>query len=145
MIRVELTQPIAASISNVWAQIVDLESHSEWMSDAERITYRTEQRTGVGTSIDCATKVGPLRTVDVMTVTEWIDKKRMAVEHHGLVSGAGAFELHPDGDHTRMVWVENLKLPWMFGSAIGEVFAKPILIRIWRHDLAALAALCERR
>ena len=42
----------------------DIETHTEWMADADRITFLSEQHEGVGAEFDCLTRVGPLHTTD---------------------------------------------------------------------------------
>jgi len=87
---VEVSVVIEAPLGKVWAAVADLESHVEWMADAESITFLTDRRTGLGTRMEVASRVGPLRTTDVMQVTEWVDRRRIGVRHTGLVTGEGS-------------------------------------------------------
>ena len=59
-VRIEVATDIDAPPATVWAVLEPVESHVEWMADAERITFRTEQHRGVGTEFECLTRVGPL-------------------------------------------------------------------------------------
>jgi len=86
---------IDATSETVWASLEEISSHVEWMKDAESIRFRTDSHTGVGTVFECATRVGPIRLTDVMSVTEWVPRQSMGVEHRGLVRGAGRFSLEP--------------------------------------------------
>jgi hypothetical protein len=61
------------------------------------------------------------------------------------VSGEGQFNLESISEGTRFSWVEDLKLPWLFGGPIGEVFAKPILQAIWRRNLQGLKSQIAAR
>ena len=132
---------IAAPPAKVWAVLEPVETHVEWMADAERITFTTEQRRGVGTTFECLTRVGPLSTTDVMTVTEWEPGAVMGIEHRGAVVGRGHFTLSPLAvNRTRFRWEEELHFPVWMGGAAGEIAAKPILTRIWRANLRRLQA-----
>jgi len=139
-----MTTLVEASPSAVWRELAHLERHVEWMADAESIDFTTEQRRGVGTTFDCATRIGPLRTVDRMEVTRWDDGREMGVRHVGLVTGEGIFTLRPaghDGEHTQLDWTEQLRFPWYLGGPVTGVLAGPVLRRIWRGNLRRLAAL----
>src|SRR3546814_20829850 len=80
---------LAAPPDAVWRDLEDLATHSEWMADAVAIRFLTDQRSGVGTTFECDTKVGPIRLTDVMEITEWTPPKAMRVRHTGIVPGNG--------------------------------------------------------
>jgi carbon monoxide dehydrogenase subunit G len=138
--RIRIEQRIAAPIQTVWDDVADIASHVEWMADAESITFLTEQRSGAGTKMEVLTKVGPLKTTDVMEFTEWDPPHRMAIRHRGLVKGEGVFTLASVGDATRFVWAETLRFPWYLGGGITAYFAAPVLWAIWKRNLKRLAA-----
>ena len=140
----DLCTDIARSPAEVWAAIEPIETHVEWMADAERITFRSAQHTGVGTEFECLTKVGLLRTTDVMTVTEWEPGQTMGIEHRGVVTGTGRFTLTATGSGTRFCWRETLRFPWWMGGPAGEFAARGLLGRVWRGNLERLRALIER-
>ena len=71
----------------VWAAVEDVGSHVEWMADAEAIRFTSASTSGVGTTFECDTKVGPLRLTDLMEITRWEPGKAMGVRHVGLVTG----------------------------------------------------------
>ena len=77
------------------ASIEPIERHVDWMADAESITFTSTTQRGVGTRFDCLTRVGPFRTTDRMTVTEWEPGRAMGIEHRGVVTGRGRFTLAP--------------------------------------------------
>lgn len=135
-----LTIEIAAPPDRVWAELADLGSHHLWMSDAAAIVFEGPQRSGVGTRMRVATRVGPLRTTDLMIVTQWDEGKLMEVDHEGAVSGSGRFEIQPQDSGTRLIWSEELRFPWWLGGGLGAWVAGPILKRIWRANLGRLAA-----
>lgn len=138
---VETSVTIELDPATLWAAIEPIERHMEWMVDAESITFVGEQRRGVGTTFDCVTKIGPLRTTDRMTVTRWEPGVAMGIEHGGAVTGVGELRLEPVADGTQLSWREELHLPWWFGGRVGEVIARPVLERIWQANLRRLRAL----
>ncbi|MGZ8762034.1 MAG: SRPBCC family protein [Acidimicrobiia bacterium] len=142
--RIEVATDIDAPPAAVWAVLEPVESHVEWMADAERITFRTEQHRGIGTEFECLTRVGPLSTTDVMTVTEWEPEAVMGIEHRGVVVGRGRFTLAPLAvQRTRFRWEEELHFPAWMGGRVGEIAAKSILTRIWQGNLRRLRARAE--
>ncbi|HEX2370379.1 MAG TPA: SRPBCC family protein [Acidimicrobiia bacterium] len=130
---------IEAPPDAVWSHISDLGSHAEWMADAESIRFLTEQRSGVGTRMEVATKVGPLRTTDLMDVVAWEDDRQIVVRHRGVVAGTGSFTLEPDGaGRCRVIWHEALDLPKRLGGPVGGWAAAPMLRWVWRRNLRRL-------
>lgn len=136
---VEVSIEIAADPETVWSDISDVASHAEWMADAEKIEFESDQRTGPGTAIVVLTRVGPFRTSDRMRFTSWEPPKRMAVEHVGLFTGSGEFILDPvDPNTTRFTWREEVRFAWYLGGPVAALFARPILRLIWRRNLTRL-------
>jgi hypothetical protein len=142
-IRVCIT--IAASPDDVWRSVEHIETHTDWMLDAERITFRSEQHAGVGAEFDCLTRVGPLRTTDRFVVTRWDPGVAMGIEHRGAVTGVGEFRLQPlaGGASTEFCWEESLTFPWRLGRVAGERLGRPVLERIWAGNLRRLKAKVE--
>ena len=143
---IELIAVVDAAPEAVWRELADVGRHSEWMADAESITFTSSQHRGVGTTFDCVTKVGPFRTVDRMEVTQWEDGVSLGVRHVGLVQGEGVFTLAAldEGRRTRLAWTEDLRFPWHLGGPVTAWLARPVLRRIWRGNLSRLAALVTR-
>ena len=75
--------------AEVWRILEPIESHVDWMADAEIIRFTTDQTRGVGTRFECVTRVGPVRLTDKMSITEWEPGRSMGVTHEGLVTAAG--------------------------------------------------------
>ena len=145
MTVISICTTIAAPPDSVWADIEDLSTHTEWMTDAEDIRFTTDQRRGVGTQFTCRTHVGPLSVSDALVVTEWEPGKVMGIEHRGAVTGTGRFTLRPSLEGgTRFCWREELWFPWWLGGVIGARLAAPIFRRIWSANLRRLAARLER-
>ena len=137
---------IAASPADVWYAIQDVESHTEWMRDAEAIRFLGHQRQGAGTRFVCDTKIGPFSLSDVMEITEWSPGQRMGVRHSGLVSGEGAFTLvKVEGStaHTYFQWEEKLRFPWRLGGPVTALAAWPVLRSMWKGNLQRLKARIE--
>jgi hypothetical protein len=122
---------IDATAEQIWRVLEPIERHVDWMADAESITFTTEQTRGKGTEFDCATKIGPIRLVDHMIVTDWDPPHRMGIEHHGLVRGRGCFAIA----NGRFTWTEDLQFPWWIST--------PVLRRIWRRNLLRLKQAVE--
>ena len=147
MSRIAVTIEIDAPVDRVWAEVEPIERHVEWMHDAVAIRFQGEQTRGVGATFLCDTKVGPIKLVDRMEITEWMPRSRMGVHHSGLVTGTGTFVLTPiDLDRrTRFAWTEELHFPWWLGGTIGERIGGNIVMKaIWRRNLRGLKRLIER-
>ncbi len=133
---VEVSVDIPASREDVWNEVARLEDHVEWMADAHRIDFMTDQRRGVGTRMSVATRFGPLRTSDEMEFTAWEEPRRMAVRHEGLFTGSGEFILDAlDESTTRFTWRESIRFPWYFGGPLGAWAARPVFTWVWRRNL----------
>lgn len=137
--RVFVATPIAAGIDRVWADVARLETHAEWMVDAESIEFVGHLRQGPGTTMRVRTRVGPLRTTDVIRVVSWDPPHRIGVVHEGLVTGTGEFRLSPEGANTSFSWEENLHIPWFLGGPVASLPARVVLTAVWRRNLARLA------
>ncbi len=144
MLTIELSQLVTASPEAVWADLSDISTHAQWMSDAEEIIFHGDQRQGRGTRFDCVTKVGPIRMTDRMEVIQWVEGSSIGIRHKGIVSGTGFFELRPrplagGGEHTEFAWIETLRFGWHLAGPVGEVLGRPVLVWIWKRNLRAFA------
>jgi hypothetical protein len=145
VITIAVCETIGATPAAVWASIEDIESHTQWMQDAIRIWFTSEEHEGVGATFECLTRVGPLSTVDRFVVTEWVPGRVLGIEHRGAVTGTAEFRLRDEGgESTRFCWEERLRFPWWFGGVVGEQAAKPVLGRLWKGNVARLKASIER-
>ena len=139
MPKIRVRTTLDAPPAQVWVVLSDLASHVDWMHDAVAIRFLTERTYGVGARFECDTKVGPLRLMDRMEITEWAPGRAMGVRHVGLVTGTGRFSLQKArGGRTRLSWTEDLTFPIWMGGRIGAWTAKPVLRRIWRRNLREL-------
>ena len=137
--EIKVSIDVPAPIDEVWADLAKLETHAEWMRDAEAIEFLTEQRQGAGTRIRVPTRVGPLRTVDEIEFTAWEAPHRMAISHEGKFSGTGEIALAETATGTLVTWREAVRFPIAFGGRLGELVAAPILRWIWKTNLERLA------
>lgn len=140
MVKIEVSIEIPHPPAVVWADVEKLETHVEWMVDAESIEFEGPSTQGTGTVMRVLTKVGPLQTVDVIRVTGWDPPHTIAVRHEGLVTGEGEFRLEETHVGTLFVWSEVLTMPWYLGGRLGSIAAKPVLEAVWRRNLRRLAA-----
>ncbi|MGY6500863.1 MAG: SRPBCC family protein [Acidimicrobiales bacterium] len=144
MASIRISVVIDATPDQVWADVRDVASHVEWMTDAVAIRFTSDQTSGVGTSFECDTKVGPIKLTDLMEITEWEDARRMGVRHVGMVTGTGVFTLSPVGDTaTAFTWTEDLTFPWWMGGTIGGLVGAPVMRWIWRRNLRTLKERVE--
>jgi len=141
---IRVSTVIDAPPATVWSAVEHVGSHVDWMQDAVAIRFTSPTESGIGTTFDCDTKVGPLRLTDQMEITEWQPGRAMGVRHVGLVTGQGVFTLEPSGeDATRFTWAEQLRFPWWMGGPVGGVVGGRVLGLIWKKNLRNLKALVE--
>jgi hypothetical protein len=145
MSHIQVSIDINAPVSRVWEVVEPIERHIDWMADAVAIRFQTEQTRGVGTKFFCDTKVGPIKLVDVMTITAWEPNAVMGVTHTGVVTGTGEFTLTALSETTtRFTWTESLVFPWWLGGPIGAIVGGQIVMKaIWRRNLRKLKKLVE--
>ena len=146
MAGLDVAVDISARPEDVWQVVERLEDHVAWMHDAVAIRFQTEQHSGVGTTFLCDTKIGPIKLVDRMEITEWTPQSTIGVRHLGVVTGTGRFTLAPIdlGRRTRFGWEESLKFPWWLGGQPGAlVGGRAVLRPMWKHNLSSLKRLVE--
>ena len=141
--RVRVGTTVAASASEVWAHIADVGSHVGWMRDAEAIRLIGGTANRVGATYEVDTRVGPVRLLDVVEVTEWDDAKAMSVRHVGAVRGTGRFTLEERDGGTRFVWDEELKFRWWMGGPLGAAVGRIVLKQVWVRNLRTLKRRVE--
>ena len=145
MATIRVSTVVLAAPAVVWEDLRHIDRHVDWMSEATSIRFLADTTEGVGVRFECATRVGPIRLIDRMEVTEWRDNEAMGIRHRGVVSGTGQFRLTgcpgPGGEnHTRFEWTETLRFGWWMGGALGAVLARPVLRAVWNRNLRRFAA-----
>ena len=144
MAIIRVSTVINATPDKVWAVVENVADHVDWMHDAVAIRFTSESISGVGTTFDCDTKVGPFRLTDKMEITEWVPQQVMGVRHVGVVTGTGKFTLTPHLGGTTFTWAEELNFPWWLGGKLGElVGAKLVMGMIWKRNLRELKKIVE--
>ena len=130
----------------MWSAIEDIASHVGWMDEAVAIRFTSRRRRGVGTTFECDTRVGPLRTTDRMEITSWRAGREMGIRHVGTVTGEGRFLLRRRTlrGGTRFTWEERLVFPWWMGGPLGALVGGHVVLRlVWRRNLRNLKRLVE--
>lgn len=137
VIRVSIDIP--APVEAVWEEVTRIEDHPSWMADAESVEFLGRARRGTGTRIRVETRIGPVRTADVMEFTAWEPPRVLGVAHQGVFTGTGRFTLEPVGaSATRFTWTERVRFPWFLGGPVTAWLARPVLSSVWRGNLRRL-------
>jgi hypothetical protein len=146
MAGIRVSTVIDATPREVWGVVRHVGRHVEWMEDAVAIRFTSSSTSGVGTTFDCDTKVGPFRLTDRMEITRWEPRRAMGVRHVGMVTGTGQFTLRAkSGGRTRFTWAERLQFPWWMGGPFGAVVGGEVLRLVWAKNLRNLKAIVEAR
>lgn len=144
--RIRVSTVIDAPPKHVWRVVEDVAHHVDWMHDAVAIRFTSARTSGVGTTFECDTRVGPFRLTDVMEVTRWEPRRAMGVRHVGVVTGTGVFTLKRlSGGRTRFTWRERLVFPWWMGGPLGAAVGGEVLRLVWARNLRELKAIVEAR
>ena len=143
MATIEISTHINVSPEILWEELRHIDRHVNWMNDAVSITFTSPTTEGVGTQFSCLTKVGPFKTTDIMTITQWQENKVMGVEHVGLDKGTGTFHIEPHGEGSTITWKESLSFPLFFLGSLGALAATPLLTYIWKKNLTNLKNIVE--
>ena len=146
MITIRVCTTIAASPELVWAAVERIESHIEWMQDAESITFRSAQHEGSARSSTASRASDPC-TPRTVSSSRCGSRARRWGSRTAVRSPAKANSgCTPWGDGaTQFCWEERLRFPWWLGSVAGEQAGKPVLRRLWQGNLARLKAQIERK
>jgi hypothetical protein len=143
MTGIRVSTLIGAPRPEVWNVVRDIGAHVRWMNDAKAIRFTSPRQSGVGTTFECDSRLGPLHVTDRMEVIEWRDGRAMTIRHTGAVRGVGRFTLKRRRHGTLFVWQEKLRFPWWMGGVVGSTVAAPFFRRVWKKNLANLKAIVE--
>ena len=143
MTGIRVSTLISATRPEVWDVVRDIGAHIRWMNDAESIRFTSPKQSGVGTTFECDSRLGPFRLTDRMEVIEWRAGRAMTIRHVGAVSGVGRFSLRRRRHGTLFVWQEKLRFPWWMGGPVGSTVAAPFFRRVWKKNLANLKSIVE--
>ena len=117
-VRIRVGITIDAPPADVWRVVEPIERHVDWMADAESITFTsTTHARRRAPRFDCVTRVGPLRTTDRMTVTEWEPGRGDGhrAPRASSPAGAGSRSRRRRRGRTRFTWTEELHVPVVDG------------------------------
>jgi hypothetical protein len=131
-----------ATPQQVWDVLVDWPRQREWMLGTN-VRPVGPQHHGPGARLAAFTGAGPLGFTDEMVVVEWEPPVRCVVRHTGaLVRGTGAFEVFalPHG-RARLVWTEDVDLPWGRVGALGWPLVRPAVAAGVRASLRRFGRL----
>ena len=143
--RIEVSTIIHKPIEVVWDEVKIMKNHVNWMQDAAKIDFISENEVGINTKMKVLTKVGPFTLNDIITVTTWEEMNSIGVVHEGIVTGEGAFYLSKNDDNsTKFQWIEDLKAPYYLGGPIAEFFGGFVLKIIWKKNLTNLKNILEK-
>src|SRR5690606_37315415 len=131
--------------ATVWEALAAIETHHEWMTDIESMTFESSGSRGVGTKARVRTRVGPFRTDDVISVVSWVEGESIGISHVGMIKGSGVLAVEADGSGSTVSWMEDLRFPWWLGGSVTGWVARPFLARIWRANLDRLAGRLTSR
>jgi uncharacterized protein YndB with AHSA1/START domain len=104
---------INATVNKVWRALVEWEKQGDWMA-LTRVSASDNgaDDSGIGTTIEAITGVGPFGVLDKMKVISWEPPHFCRVDHYGkVIKGIGEFRLVDLGDKTRFDWYEEIKAP----------------------------------
>jgi carbon monoxide dehydrogenase subunit G len=134
---------LPAPRETVWRVLADWERQATWMPDVAWVRVVGPERE-LGARLAVRTKVfGVPATTDMLTVVAWEPPARLAIEHQGVVKGAGAWRLEPavGGMRTRFTWSESLRMPpRMLGELALRAYA-PWQRWMLRRSVANLSAI----
>jgi uncharacterized protein YndB with AHSA1/START domain len=112
MVTIELTVDIAAPAEATWHAATSWTRQGEWMLGT-RVWVSAGTGNRVGDGLSAFTGVGPLGFLDTMVITRWEPPHVCDVDHTGrLIRGTGRFEVQPTATGSRLLWREDLDLPY---------------------------------
>jgi len=113
--------------ARVWEALLDWEGSSRWMVPPTTVEVMGERTNQAGMRVHAVSRLGPLRLVDHMVVTDWVPEREIRVRHLGWpLRGDGIFRVEPEGRRARFVWIEDLVLPLgVVGELAGLLLRRP--------------------
>ena len=119
---------IRASQQSVFDYVSDWEKQSDWIlfTTVHRLS---ETQSQADVNLLAVTKIGPLKLIDPMVVTEWQSPTRIVIEHTGrLVLGKGIFSIRGLTDNeSEFSWQEITPVPFGILGRAGLILGKPLI------------------
>jgi hypothetical protein len=130
---------VAAPPEEVFALVTDWPRQREWM-------FMTSVGQVGERELEAYTGVWPVGFLDTMTITRWEPPTLVILDHTGrVVRGRGAFSVRPCPGGSRVIWAEELIVPFgPVGRALWPA-ARPVVVALLRHSLRKLATLLRPR
>ncbi|MFC5828964.1 SRPBCC family protein [Nonomuraea insulae] len=126
---------LPAPPERVFALITDWPRHREWM-------FMTTARLVSEGQVQAYTGIWPFGFLDTMTITHWQPPTLVRTTHTGrVVRGRGAIRVRADGEGSRVVWAEELILPFGPLGRAAWPLIRPLAVAFARHSLRKLARL----
>ena len=127
---------INATVNKVWRALVEWEKQGDWMALTRvNASDNGADDSGIGTTIEAFTGVGPFGVLDKMKVISWEPPHFCRVDHYGkVIKGIGEFRLVDLGDKTRFDWYEEIKAP-----ALILLLIKPFVLLTVNFSLRKFA------
>lgn len=141
MAQLVVTQVVEAPAQQTWDALTDWSAHHEWM-----LLTTARGGHGEGETIEAFTGVGPIGSLDTMTITAWEPPHRAVVRHTGtVVRGSASFEVQPLGERRcRVVWSEWVQVPFgLLGRLVWPLVRLGVRAGV-RFSLRRLATRVER-
>jgi hypothetical protein len=127
---------INAPVHEVWRALVQWEKQGDWMA-LTRVSASDQgaDDSGIGTTIEAFTGIGPFGVLDKMKVSSWEPPHFCRVEHFGrVIKGIGEFRLVDLGDKTKFDWYEEILAPKLILALI-----KPFILLTVNFSLRKFA------
>lgn len=152
MAKIDFTveHEFAESPARVWEAMLDWEGHGDWIP-ATTVDVDPGDSTVVGATFTGKTGYGPLMLIDDMVITEidWDHETGLGsceVEKLGpVLKGRAGFDLSPSAAGSRIVWFEDVTVPYLPAalaplvsrvSALGFSLAMKKLAKLLKQDPA---------
>ena len=118
---------IRASQQAVFNYVSDWEKQSDWIKFTT--VHKLSNVTDEDVNLLAVTRLGPIRLLDTMVVTDWQPFERIVVEHTGrLILGKGIFSVKRlTSNSCEFTWQEITPVPFGQVGAIALAMIKPIL------------------
>ena len=132
---------IDASPTEVWRVVSSIADHVVWMDDAVGIEFTSPRTSGVGTTFDCETRVGPIELTDHMEVTEWVEGRvdRRALTRASSPARVGSRSSKPPTGAPSSRGRRRCTSRGGSGDRSARCRARGCCAAIWTRNLANLA------
>ena len=141
--------PSSLTPQRVWQRLTDWPAHGNWIPLTRMIILNGEPgKPALGDSFIGRTGIGALHFDDRMTVTQFREPEPSRPTDTGfcevtksgrLIKGRAWFEVIPAEAGTKLIWVEEIKLPKAVDAVFGPLL-KVIGARVFETSLAKALA-----